>query len=176
MNPNNFVGYEYHDVTIKRSYAPLYADNYQDFGWEMDSTSAAQEKWDTVTMKFKRDRKICNKVELTRLQKNFEACISEIEALEGSKQTAAQVVALSVGIIGTAFMTGSVFAVTANRIALCILLAVPAFIGWILPYFLYKLVFRKRTKKVEPLIEAKYDELYTACEKGYRLLNHEKTP
>lgn len=69
-------------------------------------------------------------------------------------------------------MAGSVFAVTADTpmILLCIVLAVPGFIGWALPWFLYKRMVRRRTEKIAPLIEAKYDEAYAVCEKGCRLL------
>lgn len=41
---------------------------------------------DSVTLKFKRNRKICNKAELTRLQRNFDACIAEIQSLKTSKR------------------------------------------------------------------------------------------
>ena len=81
--------------------------------------------------------------------------------------------ALTVGILGTAFMAGSTFAVTAQppHILLCIILAVPGFLGWILPYFLYKAGVRRQTEKITPLIEEKYDEIYEICEKGNKLLN-----
>ena len=49
-------------------------------------------------------------------------------------------------------------------------LAVPAFIGWIAPFFIYKAVWYKRTERVAELIEVKYDELHEICEKGNRLL------
>lgn len=90
--------------------------------------------------------------------------------LEDSKKSAAA--AIAAGIVGTAFMAGSVFAVTADTpmILLCIVLAVPGFIGWALPWFLYKRMVRRRTEKIAPLIEAKYDEAYAVCEKGCRLL------
>ncbi|MGN0502625.1 MAG: hypothetical protein ACI4HN_06840 [Ruminococcus sp.] len=42
--------------------------------------------------------------------------------------------------------------------------------GWILPYFLYEYVVRQRTRKSSPLIDAKYEEIYKICEKGYSLL------
>ena len=76
------------------------------------------------------------------------------------------------GIIGTAFMAGSVFAVTAEppRIILSVILAVPAFLGWIIPYFLYKRMVRKQTEKLTPLIEEKQEEIYGICEKGSKLL------
>ena len=77
------------------------------------------------------------------------------------------------GILGTAFMAGATFAVTAQppHILLCIILAIPGFLGCILPYFLYKAGVRKQTEKMTPLIEEKYDEIYEICEKGNKLLN-----
>ena len=70
-------------------------------------------------------------------------------------------------------MAGSTFAVTADppQILLCIILAIPGFLGWILPCFLYKRGVRKQTEKITPLIEEKYDEIYEICEKGNKLLN-----
>lgn len=176
MSLNDSVVYEHCNVTVKRDYADLYSDNYQNFGWETETTSVAQKKRHTVTIKFRRDRKIRNKMELTRLQKNFDACIFQIDVLEKSKKATARGAAISVGVIGTAFVAGSVFSVIAGMITLCIVLEAMAFICWILPCFLYIQVFKRKTKKVEPLIEAKYDELHMVCDKGYRLLNNVKEP
>ena len=63
-------------------------------------------------------------------------------------------------------------AVTADppKILLCIIFAIPGFLGWILPYFLYKKIVRNQTEKLTPMIEAKYDEIYEICEKGNKLL------
>lgn len=55
------------------------------------------------------------------------------------------------------------------HIVLSIVLAVPGFSGWILPYFVYRRIQEKETKKITPLIEAKYDEIYEICEKGNKL-------
>ena len=55
-------------------------------------------------------------------------------------------------------------------VILSILLAVPGFIGWIIPYFLYKRVVGKQTEKLESLIDQKRDEIYEICEKGNKLL------
>lgn len=172
MEKNNFIGYEYHDVTVKRSMASMYADGYENFGWELDGTAEPVGKLDCVTMKFKRDRKLRNKVELTRLQRNFDACVSEILSLETQKYIKASVIAYIIGIIGTAFMAGSVFAVTADRIISCVLLAIPAFIGWTLPYFCYKTILKKKSDEVSPLIDQKYDEIYLVCEKANALLDN----
>lgn len=171
MSENNFVGYDYQDVTVKRSMASVYADGYESFGWAMEGTSNHATKIDSITMKFKRDRKIRNKSELTRLQRQFDACVAEIGTLDFSKYTKASVVAYSIGLIGTVFMAGSVFAVTANMIALCVVLAIPAFIGWALPYLCYRSINKKKTEEVMPMIDKKYDEIYAVCEKASGLLD-----
>ena len=92
--------------------------------------------------------------------------------MEKSKTFAASIWALVVGIIGTAFMAGATFAVTHEPplIPLCILLAVPGFLGWILPYFLYRRIAARQAKKLQPVIEAKEEEIYAICEKGHSLL------
>lgn len=174
----NYIGYEYIEIVADNSMVSLLLDGYENFGWEVNENIPENGMRGKVgsgsktTLRLKRDRKIVNKMELTRLQRNFEACVAEIQMLEKNKSSAATVWALALGMIGTAFMAGSVFAVTAQppHILLCIILAVPAFLGWIFPYFLYRKILEKQTGKMTPLIEAKYDEIYEICEKGSRLL------
>lgn len=168
----SYIGYEYKELTVPKDQASMYLDCYESFGWRIDENFAMAEKNSMTVIRMKRDRKIINKVELTRLQRHFEACAEEIEALEKSKTSAATVWALIIGIIGTAFMAGSTFAVVHEPpvIWLCILLAIPGFAGWILPYFIHKRIVRKSAQKIQPLIEAKYDEIYEICEKGNKLL------
>ncbi|MGM9937725.1 MAG: hypothetical protein ACI38A_10295 [Candidatus Ornithomonoglobus sp.] len=174
MNNDNkaFTGYDYKEITADKKNVSQYIDCLECFGWQLNDKVPASGGRNRVTLHLKRDRKIINKAELTRLTRHFEACMNEINALENSKESAALAVSLSIGLIGTAFMAGSTFAVTANPpiIWLCVLLAVPGFIGWILPYFVHKKVFSKRAETVAPLIEAKYDEIYEICEKGSALL------
>ena len=169
----NYVGYEYKDVTVNRDMESVYADSYTNFGWELEGTSTPLGSVNSVTMKFKRDRKLRNKAELTRLQRQFDSCASEIVALERSKTVGASTVAYIIGVIGTAFMAGSVFAVTATNanIPLCIILAIPGFIGWILPYLCFRRISKNKTEKVIPLIDGKYDEIYEVCEKANLLLS-----
>ncbi len=169
-NENGFIGYEYKDVTVRYSMEAIYTDGYTNFGWSLESTSVPIQSVGSLVMKFKRDRKIRNKAELSRLQRQFDSCVAEIEALERSKAIGASTAAYGVGIIGTAFMAGSVFAYIGNMLPLSIILAVPAFIGWIVPYFSYNLLFKKKSDKVSPLVDAKYDEIYEVCEKGNGLL------
>ena len=180
----DFIGYEYKEVSAEPGQISFLIDGYENFGWDVDEnavqygndrypekTGAPHQR--KIMLRLKRNRKIVNKMELTRLQRNFEACVAEIKNLEKEKTSRPGIQALAVGIIGTVFMAGSTFAVTADPplILLCIILAVPGFLGWIFPFFLYKWGVRKQTEKMNPLIEAKYDEIYEICEKGNKLLN-----
>ncbi len=169
---NRFVGYEYKEITVDRSLEGIYADGYANFGWKLDGTDTASRSQpaDSVHMRFKRDRKIVNKAELTRLQRQFEACAQEIASMERNKTSAAVIAAFTAGLIGTVFLGGSVFAYLGGLLPFSIVLAVPGFLGWILPYFLYCRVRRSRTEALTPLIEQKYDEIYSVCEKASGLL------
>lgn len=180
---NNFIGYEYKEVPVKSENVSLYLDAYANFGWVPDENVqptrysslvniSAVKNPDKAIIRLKRDRKIINKAELTRLQHHFEACIQTIEELEKSKGRQATIAAMVTGVIGTAFIAGSVFAVTAEPpiIFLCVLLAIPGFLGWILPYFIYKRVIEHRAETITPIVEQKLDEMYEICEKGNRLL------
>ena len=81
-------------------------------------------------------------------------------------------VAFSIGLVGTAFLAGSVFAFLGGMIPLCIVLAVPGFVGWTLPYFLYNSTYSKKAAKVAPLIDKKYDEIYEVCQRANELLGN----
>ena len=169
---SNFVGYEYKEILADSERASLLLDGYLNFGWTHDENIQPSRLLGRVLLKLKRDRKILNKAELTRLQRHFEACINEIDKMEASKTQSATIWAIAIGIVGAAFMAGSVFAVVATPpiIWLCIILGVPGCIGWALPYFVYKKMVSRTTDKITPLIEQKYDEIYEICEKGSKLL------
>ena len=168
-----YVGYDYKTMIINSEKTSLYIDAYKNFGWLPEESMSVRPYAGMVTLKLKRDRKIINKAELTRLQQHFEACMDEIATLENSKTRKATIYSLIVGLIGTAFMAGSVFAVTNEppMILLCVLLGIPAFVGWALPYRLYKRFVQRRTVEVTPLIEQKYDEIHEICEKGNALIH-----
>lgn len=176
-----FVGFEYKDVITSANRASFLIDGYKNFGWLIDGnvysgvTPGIANPNASVILRLKRDRKILNKMELTRLQRNFEFCLKEIDHLEKSKTSKAIMYALTVGIVGMAFMAGSVFAVTAEppKIVLCIILAIPAFTGCISPYFIYKEVEKKRAAITDPLIQEKHDEIFEICEKGNKLLYYQ---
>lgn len=164
-----FVGYEYKEVPAGGERAAFCLDCYESFGWKLDERMGEDGTGGKLLLK--RDRKIMNRMELTRLQRHFEACMDEIGALERSRTSAATAWAIAVGLIGTAFIAGAVFAVTHEppMWGLMSVLAVPGFAGWILPVFVYRKLAEKRGKVVSELVERKYDEIYEICEQGNKL-------
>ena len=167
-------GFDYLKVTVEEDFLSQYMDGYEKFGWCMDENVPTEKSLGKATLHMKRSRHIVNKVELTRLQQHYEACMEEIRTLEASKSSTPTMVSLTCGLVGCGFMAGSVFAVTATPpvVWLTVLLAIPGFILWAAAYFCHKPVKSRRIQKVTPLIEAKYDEAYEVCEKAFRL-SHE---
>ena len=176
----NYVGYDYMDLVADGAEVSFLLDSYGVFGWELDEYASHYREHahrhvpntsGKVTLPLKRDRKIANKTELTRLQRNFEACVRELETLEKRKTSKAIILALIIGFIGTVFMTGAVFAVVAKppHILLCILLAIPAIIGWAVPYPLYRRIVAEESARLDTLIAQKYDEIHAICERGSKL-------
>lgn len=167
----DYIGYEYHEVRADSSKISMYLDSYMCFGWQPDENSRFQDGGVSV-IRLKRNRKIVNKQELTRLQRHFEDCMNQIGQLEKRKTSKGTMAAMAVGVFGTACMAGSVFVVTASPpvIWLCILLAVPGILCWIAPVYCYRYFVEKETKRIQPLIEEKMEEIYEICEKGHGLL------
>ena len=166
----SFVGFEYMEVPAKRSMESMYVDSYRSFGWVFEGPLAREESGDTVKLRFKRERRLRGQAELTRLQRQFESCAREIEALERSRTTAASIAAFTIGLAGTALLGGAVFAYLNGLLPMMVSLAVPGFLGWIAPYFCYRKMRLRRDAQVAPIIEEKNDEIYMVCQQGFRLL------
>jgi hypothetical protein len=164
---NKFIMNEYLEVNVKQDLVQLCSDCYHTLGWTILNTRTGI---DSVTLKLQRDRKIKNRALLCDLQRKCEDAFIAIEKLEKSKTTKAVGISIGIGILGTIFMTGSVFAIKADIIPLCIILAIPGFIGWGLAYFIYKKLLKESTEKINPIIDRNYDVIYEACEKACQLL------
>lgn len=166
----SFVGYEYKDITIKGSMASIYTDSYANFGWELEKSSIPPRGSSYITLKLKRNRQLRNKAEISHRQRQFEQAMETVRSLEQAKIFKAALVAYIVGVIGTAFMAGSVFALTAGSTTLCLLLAIPGLIGWVAPYWLYRGINRQKTAELNPMIDEQYDDIYELCDQANQLL------
>ena len=167
---NNYIGYEYKTFPIKKNQFSIYTDAYENFGWTLESTTKNIGKVDELNLNMKRDRKIPNKIELSRLQKQFESYASDIQDLESSKTRTASIIAYFLGVLGTTFMALSVFAVTSERIIPTIIFGSLGFIGWAIPYFSFLKIKNNKTTQISPFIDQKYEEIYEVCKKANQLL------
>lgn len=172
MSENNFIGYEYKTITVSQQMKSVYIDGLSNYGWILDSEPTSALTVGQITLRLKRDRKLINKVELIRLEQQFDSLVKEVVSLESKKTALASVVAYSIGVIGCVFMAGAVFAISAPvpNMLLSVVFGILGLITWILPYFCFSFIKRKKTLASNELIEKKYDEIYTSCENGNRLL------
>ncbi len=167
-----YIGYEYREIPVAARDVPLFLDCYRHFGWVPAQSLPVYAGKDRVLLQLKRNRKLVNRVELTRLQRNFESCVAQIGQMERAGRRRATVWALLAGLLGTACMAGAVFAVTGDppRYLVMALLGVPAFGGWLLAPLVYRRQRQRQSRKAEPFRQAKYEEIYRLCEKGHSLL------
>lgn len=166
---HNFVAYEYKTVVATREFASVYADCYPRFGWRLEDNTFNNHS-NKVSLTFKRNRQLRNKPEINKLQRQFEEGIENISYLKKTKNSRAGLVAITVGLIGTAFLAGATFSYLANFIIACVILAVPGFVGWGAAYLVYQQLSNKRAAEIVPLIDQEYDSLYSYCEKANALL------
>ena len=167
--PNNFVAYEYKTIVANRKLASVYADCYPRFGWQLEDNTFSNHS-NRVSLTFKRNRQLKNKPEINKMQRQFEDGIQSITYLEETKNSKAGIVAITIGLIGTAFLAGATFSFLAGLIVACIVLAVPGFIGWGMSYAVYKKMSRARASEIVTQIDQEYDSIYAACEKANALL------
>ena len=166
---NGFVAIEYKEINVRRSMETVYSDAYPSFGWQLEGTTPSLSVA-TVNLKFKRNRRFPNKSEISRLQREFENQTKQIEKMEISKAIAPSLGAYGIGFVGVAFTVGAVCSYLAKMLPLCIVLSIPALVGWIVPYFAYRKIAQKNDEKVSPIIDQQYDAIFEICEKANELL------
>lgn len=171
-NKTSYTSYDYKKISLESDMDMQYLDGLTTFGWRIDVDKTTSEHG-VLHHVLKRNRNIINKIELTRLEKNFDFCFHEISRLTSTVKSKATIMSLTVGIIGTCFIAGSTFAITYEPpiVWLCVVLAIPGFTGWILPYFVYKSVKVRQEIRIESFIKENYDEIEVICNKAAQLLD-----
>lgn len=196
-----YIGYEYRQVTAERSMESLWKDGMENFGWTIERSDAKVVKrmpfalwimaaplsllpWKPfrrqlsdhaseheVEITFKRDRKIPQKQELTQLESRFEHCVRSIESMKAATGTNASIAASVTGLMGTACLALSTFAYLAGLTPTFIILAIPGFLGWLIPYFLYQKMKHSREQAIAPRIEEQQEVIYSVCKSGSEILS-----
>ncbi|WP_027438857.1 hypothetical protein [Lachnospira multipara] len=172
---DSYIGYEYKELVVDKSKLSMYIDGMEKFGWVLDDNQVKLVESNTAgktVVKLKRDRKILNRAELTRLQRNFEDCMKQIESLESSKTSLATAVSLFTGILGCLILAGATMLAVNNSkfMVLAVILSVPGFLGIVMANYIFKRIVQIKTQKINPLIQKKMDEIYEITSKGKNLL------
>ena len=163
-----FIAYEYKEVIINKKRLDLYLDCVINLGWEVTNKENHLGK---IKLHLKRNYKINNREEVLKLEKDFEEKFNLLEKINNEKYDLGLMISLTVGLIGTACLAGATFSFLASKIALMIILAIPGFVGWFLPYFINKKINNKNLVKVEQKNTELKNEIYSSMEKAFSLLN-----
>ena len=197
-NNENFLAYEYKNVTVKRNSAGMYIDCMENFGWKLvendgydagtlltnlhpvnlgrNIASAAQsfgetaDPSETMTLKFKRDRRIENKQQLEKLEREYEEALSAINKVERKKAAQKMGISLGTGIIGTVFIGLAVYTFVFANIVPGVLFAAVGAIGWAIGFFSNIKIGKKKSTQAAPYVEEQLNIVYSACEKAHALL------
>ncbi len=166
------VTYEYASIRAERDLEPLYRDTYAGFGWSIEGYGPALPSTAFVTLKLKRPRHLRNRPQVVELQRKAEHALAEIARLEKTKTTSAFATSMAVGIVGCAFLAGSVFAISGGHDdwGLSIPLGAIGLLAWLAGYLTFGRVRARRTAAATPLIDHQYDVVYEACEQAAHLL------
>lgn len=144
-------------------------DAYPNFGWSIEKYSETKQNPGKVILYMKRNRDLINRVEIKRLENKLEACMNEIIKIENQNQLMPTVQACFIGVLGTAAMAGAVFANNMRLLYLMIFFGIIGFVGWILPYFIYKRQYSKKKESGQSLIESEYDAIYSVTKRAHEL-------
>ena len=192
INKNEFIAWEYVDVNVKRNNATLYTDSYENFGWilieqceinyapnvsvsnvqlsDYTPTSTTRNENEIVKLKFKRDSKLPNRIELDQLQQKCEEALSSVQKLEDKKAAHFMGPIIGFGIVGALFLILSILNFVSANIILCVLSAVFSIIGWVAAYVAFAKVYPKKNAKFNPRINEQFETIYRTCEQANALL------
>ena len=166
---NEFVAYEYATVRAPRDLAPLYQDTYRSFGWTETNEAAAGQRPRTVELGLKRDRNIRARSAIAELERKAERALTNIGRLSSSPHTVAMTAAITIGLVGTAFVAGSVFALPVSLV-LSVVLGVIGLLGWAGGAAAYIAVRSRRAAKLAARVDDEYRVVYECSEQATRLL------
>jgi len=200
MNSNSenkgFVAYEYKNINVTRDSVPLYEDCYRNFGWSLveqyeygvhqapnttytgntanvphvSVQTGKPADVDIVTLKFKRDSRLCNKQKLDILQGQCEDAITAIDHLQkkGSAQTMGT--ALGLGIVGTGFLALAVYNFISASTPLGVAFTIIGVAGWGIGFLANSRIGRRKKAQLEPMLQEQFEIIHGTCEQAHAML------
>jgi len=192
IKENGFVAWEYADISVNRNHAPLYTDCYQNFGWILIEQCAMHYTPDVpvnnvytnhhasvpttgndqemVKLKFKRDSRLPNRIQLEQLQHKCEGALSSIQHLENTKSAYFMGPTIGFGGIGGLFLGLSIYNFVSANIPLCALFAIISLAGWAAAYYFFAKVQPNKNAQIAPQIQEQFEIVYQTCEQANTLL------
>lgn len=191
MSNETFVAYEYKNALVKRESVTMYTDCMANFGWTpveeheyqfaynvpgYANPYAAQvlvEKLDgadMVTLQFKRDRKMNNKLEINKLERKCAEALEAISNMEAKNNGYSTGTSLGLGIVGAAFIGFAVYSFISISAVLGVVLTIAGFAVSGIGFLAYRKVGKKRSAQTEPKIQEQLEIAYNTCEQAHALL------
>lgn len=162
-----FVAYEYTTIRAPRDLARLHEDTYRNFGWTVTDEHTVP---GAVEFTLKRDRNIRTRSAVTELERKAQRSLTKIDRLNTSPRNFAMTSAMTIGLVGTAFLAGSVFTLLGGFIVASVALGVVGLLGWAGGAGAYIIVRNRRTAKLAAAIDAEYGTVNACAEQANRLL------
>ncbi len=164
------IVYEHTALRVPRELESVYRDTSPNFGWVIDSVESGRAASGHTTLRLKRDRRIRNRPIVQELQRANRAALTTIDALDRSKKTVPMAIAIIIGVIGSAFLAGSVFALQADAMGISIVLGAIGLLGWLGGWVSYIVVKARRAPQVDAAIDQQYEIVYDTAQKAAALL------
>ena len=142
-----------------------YIDGYRSFGWELENADAQEDR-----LCFRRAAKLCNRTELTRLQRQFSGIAAEIRAMRRAGASRAENGGLLTGTVGAWMLACTVLFYAAGMTSLSQAALAMGITCAALAYPVYRLLSRRLETHYEPYLAMRYEDLDTVCKKALALL------
>lgn len=182
MENSKFILYEYKNTTVDFDTASMYKDCLKNFGWILveeqtmnnfttENQANNLDSINTVSLKFKRDHQINNKLELNRLEHKCEEALSAIHKIERKNKAYTMGATLGTGILGTAFLAIGIYNFVVGNPIFSILFIASGVAFCAIGFLAYFKVGEKQSNQTSTVIDEQFQIAYGACEKAYRILN-----
>lgn len=169
---NEFIAYEYKEVSISKNKAPMFLDLVENYGWEVVTKT---NKLNKLAFSLKRCYNGKNKEALTLLENDFFSTFEKVEKINAEKKDVGTGVSLGIGLFGTACMAGATFSYLSSLIIPMVVLAIPGFALWGLAPFLNKKINSKKEILVKKQTEELTNKLYEISKQAFDLINKENS-
>ncbi|WP_304508142.1 hypothetical protein [Anaerotignum sp.] len=157
---------EYIDVIVNHKLVQLCNDCYHALGWKTISTNSGLI---SVKLRLERSKKIKNRVELCKLQRECEDVLMELERLLKLQSLKSKRMAWITSIIIILFFAGALITYFLNFLFLSAVFLIFGCTELGIVYFIFHKYIRKMNKRIILEINRHYDVIYYLCKKAEQL-------